>query len=99
MHVVGRKEGDLLKFPVKPGALSSLSHYHPTERGMVISIYKARPGVGISATGFSTSSHTVIQDVTELGLSGMKKASRGDRRSRVLTQPDQQDDWKKQTTT
>lgn len=94
MHVVGRKKGDLLKFPVKPTALSSLSHYHPTECRMVISIYKARPRVGISAAGFSTSSDTVIQDVSELELSGMKKASRNDRRSRVLTQPDQQDDEK-----
>lgn len=99
MHVAGRKKGGLLKFPVKQGALSSLSHYHPSECRMPVSTYKPGPGGGISVTSFSASSDTVIQGVTELVLSGMKKVSRSDRRSRVQTQPDRLDDWKKQTTT
>ena len=48
--------------------------------------------MGISAIGFPTSSDSVTQGVTDLEQSGVKKVSRSNRRGRVLTQPDQQDD-------
>lgn len=84
MHLAGRKKGDWWKFPVKQGALSGLSHCHPTECSMVMSINKERPGSGYFGHWLSNFfKDPVIQGVTELGPSGMKRTSRNDDRSRV----------------
>lgn len=101
MHLAGRKKGDWWKFPVKQGALSGLSHCHPTECSMIMSTNKERPGSGYFSHWLSNFfKDPVIQGVTELGPSGMKRTSRNDDRSRVWPKQSSgwRRSWKRQTT-
>lgn len=63
---------------IQRGRWHPLPHCHPTEHRTMIFMNKARPGGGTAATGFPSSSDTVIQGVT--------RAGRSDRRSRVWPQ-------------